>query len=518
MTHDPEHSPKGQPPAAHGGEEAAAGLPERGESELYTVRVTPDRMAVLIDANTAGQDLEVLAEAIARQLVRYRVRRPPKQDAIVAWLREHTADSPVISGVALLRGTPPVYPVDGRIEWGGDFFNTGFVVDEVSGRIDFRQRAGEREVCEGQRLATVIPPVEGKNGMDVTGAVVRVKKPRAQRIRTGSHVREEAGTASYYATRDGRFRWNNGLLSVDEVYEIKGDIGLETGNVSHPGAVVVHRDIQEGSRLEAKGDVEVMGSVNRAHIQTTGMLIVRGGITGGEGVRIVASGGVRAKYILEADVTSNGDVVVEKEVMHANISTLGAVLIPQGRVIGGRVIARGGIDVGQAGSTASAATHLIAGEDYTIEGQLAILRARLARQRGNLEKIQKTFAGVRGKTHTLPESARQAIRLLSARIPTIQASIQAIKAEIDEVRADSLRDTNPVILIRRRLYSDTYLTVDGETCHVQEEVPGPVRPLVRDGRSRIVPTHLRTIKAPPEDADRDGKGAGSGVPPKRKNP
>ena len=40
-------------------------------------------------------------------------------------------------------------------------------------------------------------------------------------------------------TFDGRVRHTDGTVSVDEVYVIKGDVGLETGNIHHTGSVLI---------------------------------------------------------------------------------------------------------------------------------------------------------------------------------------------------------------------------------------------------------------------------------------
>jgi hypothetical protein len=49
---------------------------------------------------------------------------------------------------------------------------------------------------------------------------------------------EADGCVVYSASRDGRMRRADGILAVDDIYTIRGEVGLETGNVSHPGATV----------------------------------------------------------------------------------------------------------------------------------------------------------------------------------------------------------------------------------------------------------------------------------------
>ena len=483
----PENPPGAIPP------EGMAGAGEDKEGDPFRLHVSKDRMRVHFDCDTLGRDLEALAEAVLARLLLFGVRKPPAMDALRAWLREQSTASSQIVDAIIMEGVYPLPPVDGHIEWGGDFFNPGFLVDEATGRINFRKRAAERNVKSGQLLATIIEPVPGKNGFDVTGEVIRVRKPRTSRIRVGANVRADAATASYYATRDGRIRWDNESLSVDELYEVRGDVGLETGDISHEGAVIVHGDVLEGARLEAIGDVEILGTIDGGHVQTGGMLHVHGGITGRHGTRVVAAGGVRARYILDADVQSNGDIVVEKEVMHSHIATRGVFCVPQGRVVGGHAIALGGIDVGQAGSLASVPTELAAGQDYGIEGRIAILKNELQLREANVEKVRRTIGAVRGKIAALPENSKVAIRELLARLPGMVAAVDSIREQLDAVRAQSRANARNIILIRRQLFPETRLVMRRETYHVREEFSGPVRPVYIGGRLRLSNTRMRSI-------------------------
>ncbi|MCH7865430.1 MAG: DUF342 domain-containing protein, partial [Proteobacteria bacterium] len=214
--------------------------------------------------------------------------------------------------------------------------------------IRFRSRLGDgASVEEGQHLATVSPPISGKEGKDVFGNRVKVRRAQKARIRTGKNVRKE-GEWDYYADCAGRIRWEGHALHVDNVYTIPGDVDLKTGDVTHPGAVIVQKDVGEGAEIVADGDVEVYGIVEKATIKCGGSLTVRGGIVGGENCTIKVGGSLQALYIMDAHVEAVGDVEVEKEILQSVLTTDGNVLIPRGRIVGGRIAARSEVLVGQA--------------------------------------------------------------------------------------------------------------------------------------------------------------------------
>lgn len=472
------------------------------ESEETTdgirLRITKDRMHVFLECDASSHDPKSLAQAILTRLARLNLAKPPGEEKLLEILREAMSRSPVLDGTCVASGIPPRQPIDGRIVWSADFFNPGFEVDEDSGRINFRRRLGNRNVAEGQLLATLMEPVKGTNGIDLLGNVVRVRQPRRSRIRVGEHVEADSEGLNFFATVTGRIRWHRDLLSVDEVYEINGDLGLETGDVSHHGAVLVHGDILQGSRLEAIGDVEVLGTIEGAHVQTGGALHVHGGITGNDHTRIVAAGGVRARFILDAHIQAGGDITVENEVIHARISTRGALYVPAGRLVGGEINALGGVDAGQIGSPASVPTTVIAGEDHSLEGQIAILKNKLRLATENVEKVNSTLAPLRGKIASLPEKSKDALRALLGNLPAMEAAVEELKAEIAEVTEQSHAQTRDVILVRTRLYPEVRLRIHGEMLHVREEVHGPVRPILVEGHVRLAPTHMQRLGEPAE--------------------
>lgn len=145
-------------------------------------------------------------------------------------------------------------------------------------------------------------------------------------------------------------RFTDGTLSVDEVYQVTGHVGMASGNIHHPGSVTVTGDVLAGSVIDAEGDVVIGGVIEEALITCGGNLTVGGGILGGEHQIIRAGGNIEAKFINESDVAAGGDIVVAKQISHSRVRSLGSVKVPKGRIAGGTTIALLGIRMGTAGS------------------------------------------------------------------------------------------------------------------------------------------------------------------------
>jgi uncharacterized protein (DUF342 family) len=355
--------------------------------------------------------------------------------------------------------------------------------------VDFRQRAAHLSVADGQLLARLLPPQDGEPGMDVFGRPIAVARARAYRVRTGPNVRFVESEASFYATASGRIRWTAETLSVDPLIEIPGSVGLLSGNVVHPGALVVGKDIEPGSAVKAAGDVEVKGAVEAADVECGGSLVVFGGLVGGEGRRVRAGGGVQARFVRDAEVEAGGDIVVEKEVVQSILKTRGALLMPRGRVVGGEVTALRSIEVRDAGSPAGIHTTLVAGEDFSRSEEVAALRRQIF-------CLEESVARIR---HALDEAAARVDKMSSGQLHALMAlEIKAQEAdeELTDLRS-RLRScggeagkSRPRIVIHGILYPETVLRIGGERLNATDAVRGPLTALVSGGNLILAPSEV----------------------------
>jgi uncharacterized protein (DUF342 family) len=322
------------------------------EHPEFNLRVTDDGMAVLLDCTIPDEGLDSLLTWIEAELTSLNVANPPTREQLEQGIRHAAEKGSSLVNEVILEGERPIPPQDGAIEWTQDFFSSGFAVDEKTGAVDYRRRVEHLTVEAGQLLACVTPPKDGEDGCDVFGRPIPAGNPKPAQLYPGSNVRvdEKEDGVYFYAVSNGRLRWVSNLLAVDEVFHIPESVGLATGDVAHPGSVLIGGDVLAGSRIEAGGDVEVNGTVESADIQAGGNLYVHGGITGLGNQSIKVKGNVNAKYILEASIDANENILVEREVVQSTLRTRGSLTMPRGRLVGGAVTALGGIVLREAGS------------------------------------------------------------------------------------------------------------------------------------------------------------------------
>ena len=461
-----------------------------------SIRISDDRLSVLVDFALPSDDgMDLFVKRIQRELVTSGVASIPGAADIEAWIRKMVAESPdtgYVTAAVLLRGESPTDPIDGQIIWMAPFFEPGFVVDDTTGAINYRQHAAQRSVTEDQKLAEVIPPVEGKDGVDVYGRRIRVKKAMPARLVASENVRRVDATGdapvSFYALCAGRIRLTKNGLAVDPVLKIPGSVGLETGDIKHPGAMEIMKDVEVASSIEAQGDIEVHGYIEAATIDTKGCLTARGGIGGGgEGKKITVGGTVHAKFILDADIEAGGDVVVEREIVQSTIKTRGSLTILNGRIIGGEVMAMGGIVVGQTGSPAAVYTVLTAGVDFYLEREIAEMQDEIASIEESRSKIQTGLRQMLSMIDMLSTAQKDGIRQLLAKDNDLKEKAEAIRNEILEMREAAKERAKLSVEIRRIAHSETLICLGKERLRIHGDYSGPARARIHNNQIELRP-------------------------------
>jgi len=444
-------------------------------------------MSVLLDCLVFKENLLPLLARIDEELATIGLAQRPTEEELTDRLRCAAREGSEVVDLLLVEGTEPVPPQDGTVEWSRDFFSPGFAVDEKTGAIDYRQRAAQLSVSEGDLLGRLIPPREGQDGRDVFGAVVQVPKAKPADLRAGPNVRFDENEQSFYAAVSGRVRLDGGVLAVDDVYLIPGNVGLETGHVDHSGSVVVEGDVEAGSRIKARGDIEVKGTVEAAEIEAGGSITIRGGITGGHGQRIRAKGSVHAKFILDGDVEAGGDIIVENDIAQSILRTRGAVIIPRGRLVGGEVTARGSITIGQAGSIALVPTVLRAGFDHALEGEVASKRREIAEREKAIGALKRRIRPLAARFKTLAPKRREAVKQVLAKMSQMQRATKALNDEIEGLLEKSRARSVCRVVVNTKAFPETIFRIGNETLRLLNEATGPLQAVLEEGKVVLEP-------------------------------
>ncbi|GMW03245.1 MAG: hypothetical protein AMXMBFR84_43790 [Candidatus Hydrogenedentota bacterium] len=446
------------------------------------LEISEDRMEVRLDCRPSGFPLDELLQLVQQELDRYGLPAATLTEQWEEKLEDALKESEILEGFLLVEGQRSTPPVGGSIEWAGDFFSQGFVVDPETGAVDFRERKAKPVVSEGQALARIIPPIEGTDGTDVFGKRVPAKKAEWPRLKPGRNVLYDEEQLAFTAATSGRVRLQGYFLVVDEVLSLPGSVGLATGHISHPGALEVGKDIDPGSRIRAHGDVHVVGFIESADISAGGSLIVGGGINGHAAEAIHAGGEVRARYLNETRVVAEGDISIEKEIIHCSVETRGSLHMPNGRVVGGRVVAKMLIDVRETGSANGVRTELVAG--WTPE-EMRLIQSHMKRIhhiKSKVSEIHHALDPLMTRVDEFQGNKREMISQLMAKSYELEQQLAEEQHALDEITGGG----HPTIVIRGRMFPDTLLCINGTRLLLREEVHGPLRAITGNGRVKLL--------------------------------
>jgi uncharacterized protein (DUF342 family) len=451
------------------------------------VTISNDKLSVLLDC---PDPLPCLPDTVARVLAAIRklqIPEYPDAEMLAEMLRADAKPGQPLVAQPLIMGYDAEPPQDGRLEWMRDYFVEGWEIDEHTGAINFWAKLDNRAVSRGELLLKLHPPIPGEPGLNVFGAKIPVGKPQKERMRCGKGVTQSEdaqGVIWFRAEVAGRVRVTDGTIAVDDVYIIKGNVDLETGNVRHTGTLQIEGDVEQGVSIEVDGDIAVRGMIEPCNIKVGGNLQVAGGIVGQSGFRIEVGGSVQVKYMRDVTLDAIGDVTVGNEVSHAQIRTLGRVLVPNGRIAGGTTVARAGITVGQAGASGATGTVLVAGVDYLIEPRVAEIEAELAA----LEKSrQQARAGIDG-LHAAPGTVdHDAILELDRQARAAGQALADGESRIRQMVTESEAACHPELAALKEVWSGTTIQLGKERLPVRASVRKPRLARLMGGHVRLLP-------------------------------
>jgi uncharacterized protein (DUF342 family) len=459
------------------------------EAPEYELRVTADKVTVVLDCPDPLSDLENWVARIIADFGKLEIPVHPDPEQMTSILRNICRPGRHLREVPIMMGQKAVPSRDGKLEWTRDFFSEGWAVDEETGAIDFWEKLENCAVHQDELLVTLLHPVEGDSGLNVFGIEIPVTKPSKVKLRCGKGVRTvetEAGV-EYHAAVDGRVRFTDGTVSVDDVYVIKGNVSLATGNIRHSGAVQIQGDVETGATIDADGDVMIKGMVDPCDIRCGGTLTVAGGMVGSDDHTVQVDGDFNARYINEAQITVGGNVTVTNEISHSRILCRGKVIVSKGRIAGGQVQAYKGIRVAEAGASGSSDTTLIAGVDYAMVEILAKHKARIGKLEEAQEKVAAALRGLNARKDSLTPEEQKSRQDLAEKSRQLGQAIADEHTTVKRLQHEEKLQAVCEVVMYEEVWSGTRIQLSEFKTVVRASIQKPRIAQLRQTRVRILP-------------------------------
>lgn len=315
--------------------------------------------------------------------------------------------------VLIAKGTPVVEGLDGWIKYYHP--HNQRVVIAADGKADFRNIEKYITIKQGEKIATVFQGVPGKLGRDVYGTELIPRGIKKPTIEIGANITSETIISQeepdkiyneYSASCNGVLFSTEEQIQVTQQLQLTTNVGLSTGNINYEGSVTVEGAIEDGAKVTCTGILQVNQNVESSEIEVGQDLSVKGGIKLKNRGVIRVKGNVRSKFIENAILEVEGDIIVEGSILNSKIYCLGSLLLigPTSAILGSEVIVYGSISTFNLGSTA--------GLDVVVELGYHYKNDKLYTEIGGmLKNVEKELSNLVPQVQQMNNMLKQGARL-----------------------------------------------------------------------------------------------------------
>jgi uncharacterized protein (DUF342 family) len=239
---------------------------------------------------------------------------------------------------------------------------------------------------------------------------------------------------------------------------------------------VVNGNVEEGYSVKATGNIEVMGLVDKASLDSDGDIIVRQGITGKPGVSVRAGKMIVAKFIENATAKSGSTVVVSDGILNSMVHARQRVVCHGKRaaIIGGKICAGEEVQSKVLGS-ASGNTETICevGYDPEAKEKVTVFSAKQAKLQEELDDLQRnisTLESMKQRQKELAEDREEYLAELQEKRTDILAKLERTREEIQQAEEYlSNLKLNGKVSVSAKCYSGTVICIRDTQTTVRSE-------------------------------------------------
>ena len=453
------------PPSTRKEEAAPEEIVDNREMMSYQLEVSKDRMTVTMKINRQPGQRPPQKEEILKDLAGRRIVFGIDEEAIERGLQHGTQS-------VIVRGKPPEPGKDAKIVRKFNAEMKGKLAEDKYGRVDYKNLNLFLLAKKGDILAERVPHTLGVEGTNVFGDTIKPKPGKPKPVPAGKNT--EIQDENYVvATIDGQIVEANNKFSVDPRLEIKGDVGVGTGNINFVGAVDVGGSVLQGFQVKATGTVSIEGAVNGGTVEGYSVF-VKGGIIGagpGKGV-VIAEEDVQATFVENGTIEAGGEIQIADVVLHSDLRA-GVRIVVEGKrglVTGGYLAAGEEIRAKTNGNPALVASRLVVGVNPSLQKRYQAACKEYSESKKKLKQLTQALNTL-GKIDVSmlpPQRAEQIAQLTRSQFP-LAGQVERSERLIKELEEQIAQMKNGRIRVSDRVYPGQKLIVNSIVKHIQTE-------------------------------------------------
>lgn len=375
--------------------------------------------------------------------------------------------------------------IDGQIDFVCDREDS-FTADE---KQSFRDVMKIPAVAEGEKIAQITLPTDGKPGMNVSGKELKNKKGKPVRYIPGKNVKYIDDDLAFYSEHVGKLSVGGNKINVFDTYEISEDLSMKTGNIKFQGSVVIRGNVPTGYEVIADGDIQINGLVEASLIKAGGSVTITEGIAGLQKGKVIAAHNVNVGYINQAIIEAGQNIIVKNSIMHSECLANGHIYCESGNIIGGVCSAGITIEVKDVGNKMDTKTEIAIG----VNQKAFLLEEKLLQARETLEeevkKLKALGVGLERKAKLSNGlSSKERILLLKQKntLQVTEKKLEKINQQITDLNVGLGDEEKARLLVKGTLYPNVSLSY-GKYQHTTTKNYKFTQVFIEDGEIKIEP-------------------------------
>ncbi|MFL0164683.1 DUF342 domain-containing protein [Candidatus Clostridium helianthi] len=244
-----------------------------------TVEYTP-KTEYKIKDREFYMNLAVSTEVLSKEEPEYftvqELYKKLKEKGIVFGIKEESLEL-ILKGcsneVLVAEGLEPVKDTPSEVKLFFTPTQMVFPEPDSNEKVDFKNLFRISNVNAGDKIAEIIPEIQGKNGMNILGKVIEREYIRSLPIDASKGCKIENN--HIISLIDGKAHIANRSVSVNPIYTVES-VNMETCNIKFYGDVEVYDSVQDNMFVSAGGSLDVSQNVNMANVVTGGEITILG--------------------------------------------------------------------------------------------------------------------------------------------------------------------------------------------------------------------------------------------------
>lgn len=439
------------------------------------IEIAEDRLTAWIHPRVPDDPRPFDTEEIVAALQEHEITVDECAEARVeAFLAMLSDGGPVAESFAIAEGKAAREGTDGEFLWDESLEKKGSAWQDDA-PVNYYTLNSIVTVEKGRRIGTAIASTPGVDGFDVCGNKITPKKSPTEIQLDNTVALAPNDPCAVVANVAGRPNFEHGVVSIDEILLIEGDVDFAIGNVDSLVAVHITGTIRDCFSVKSKKTVSVFGAIEAAEVVAQDGILVNGGIVGRRKGVVTSGRELAAKFCDEADLQAVGDVTITNGVINSHIRTEGKLIVACGALIGGLVYAREGVEVGTAGSEGCIPTTIIVGVHPDLIHEAEVTCGELIAKRELARTIREVVQSITAELTRLSPEQRERAAELPIKADAVDAKIIEEEERQEALLLEGLGIEAPYVLVGHKVYPAVVIRIGRQQVQFEQELTGPVR-------------------------------------------